>query len=477
MMAAESTVKGVSLAWLLEGLCTDGTVPVMEVSGLATDSRLVCPGDLFLAGQGLRAHGLAYVDQAIRQGAVAVAWEPVADSTVSDWVAGLPLPAVAVAGLTQKLGVIADRFYAHPSKELNVIGVTGTDGKTSVTHFIAQAMSSGDQACGLIGTLGYGVYGDLQVPSHTTPDALRLQAELSAMRDHGVRHVAMEASSHALHQHRTAGVDFNVAVLTHLSRDHLDYHGSVEAYAEAKRRLFESAGLSCAVLNVNDDFGCQLAKQLDARMRVIAYQGRPDGAARAYSNWIELTALQALQQGLAMQLESSWGAAELKVSLLGGFNADNLLAALGALLGSGLTLEGAVQRLSRVTTVPGRMELFAQDGAPRVVVDYAHTPNALETALRALRPHCAGELVCVFGAGGDRDQGKRPFMGAAAERYADRVVLTSDNPRHENPDSILDQIASGFEQPQRAVRISDRARAIETVVREAAPGDLILVAG
>jgi UDP-N-acetylmuramoyl-L-alanyl-D-glutamate--2,6-diaminopimelate ligase len=477
MMAVESGASGLSLAWLLEGLCADGAVVDIEISGLATDSRSVRPGDLFLASQGLQVHGLVHVEQALQQGAVAVAWEPVADTDIGRIAATLAVPAVAVAGLAQKVGVVADRFYAHPSRELHVIGVTGTDGKTSVSHFIAQALSTEQQHCGLLGTLGYGVYGALQMPTHTTPDALRLHAEFAALRDQGVKNVAMEVSSHALHQHRTAGVDFDTAVLTHLSRDHLDYHGSIEAYAEAKRRLFESPGLGCAVVNVTDDFGRQLAADLKNRLRVIAWQGRQGDVARSYPDWIELKSVRALEQGIALELDSSWGPAAFETALLGGFNAENLLAALGALLASGLSLQTAVERLARVKTVAGRMELFARTGAPRVVVDYAHTPHALETALQALRPHCKGELICVFGAGGDRDRGKRPQMGALAERYADRVVLTSDNPRHEDPDSILDQIAQGFEQPQRAVRISDRAAAIAGAIREAASDDLVLVAG
>jgi len=477
MMAVESGVSGLSLAWLLEGLCIDGAVADVEILGLATDSRSVRPGDLFLAGQGLRVHGLVHVEQALQRGALAVAWEPVADPHISSIAASLVLPAVAVAGLAQKTGVIADRFYAHPSRELHVIGVTGTDGKTSVSHFIAQALSTEQQSCGLLGTLGYGVYGALQTPTHTTPDALRLHAEFAELRDQGVKNVAMEVSSHALHQQRTAGVSFDTAVLTHLSRDHLDYHGSVEAYAEAKRRLFNSPGLSCAVVNVADDFGRQLAADLKHRLQVIAWQGRPGDVARGYPDWIELKSVRALEKGIALELESSWGAATFETALLGGFNAENLLAALGALLASGLSLRTAVERLARVKTVAGRMELFTRTGAPRVVVDYAHTPHALETALQALRPHCRGELICVFGAGGDRDRGKRPQMGALAERFADRVVLTSDNPRSENPDSILDQIAQGFEQPQRAVRISDRGAAIASAIREAAADDLVLVAG
>jgi len=477
MMAAESQVSAVSLACLLEGLGAEGRVVDAQVSGLATDSRSVRCGDLFLACQGLQAHGLAHVDQAIRQGAVAVVWEPVSDAQISDMAGSLSVPSAAITGLSQKLGIIADRFYAQPSEALHVIGVTGTDGKTSVTHFIAQALSVGEQPCGLLGTLGYGVYGALQPPTHTTPDALRLQAEFAALRDSGVRQVAMEVSSHALHQYRTAAVAFDTAVLTQLSRDHLDYHGSIEAYAEAKRRLFQSPELSCAVLNVRDDFGRQLANELQGRLRVIAYRSRPDAAVRNYADWLELTGVRPLDKGIVMQLESSWGAAAFEVPLLGVFNAENLLAALGALLAGGLPLQTAVQRLSRVKTVPGRMELFTQQGAARVVVDYAHTPHALETVLQALRPHCSGDLVCVFGAGGDRDQGKRPLMGALAERYADRVVLTSDNPRHENPDSILDQIARGFEQPQRALRIVDRGEAIEAAIADAAADDLVLVAG
>ena len=477
MMAAESSVSAVSLATLLEGLGAEGTVVDTQVSGLATDSRRVCCGDVFLACQGERVHGLTHVDQAIKQGAVAVVWEPVSDARIKDITGRLSVPSVAIAGLRQKLGVIADRFYAHPTRALHVIGVTGTDGKTSVTHFIAQALSIGKQSCGLLGTLGYGVHGALQAPTHTTPDALRLQAELAALRDRGVRQVAMEVSSHALHQYRTAAVVFDTAVLTHLSRDHLDYHGSIEAYAESKRRLFQTPQLACAVLNVSDDFGRHLAGELRGRLRVIAYQCQPDGTARKHADWLELKEVRPLDRGIALQLESSWGTAAFEASLLGVFNAENLLAALGALLASGLPLGTAVQRLSRVKTVAGRMELFTQQGTARVVVDYAHTPHALETVLRALRPHCSGELVCVFGAGGDRDQGKRPLMGALAERYADRIVVTSDNPRHENPEAIVDQIAQGFEQPQRALRIVDRAEAIETAVREAAADDLVLVAG
>ena len=477
MMAAESRAHGVPLNLLLEGLMPADSLPAVEVTGLSNDSRETRPGDLFLACQGLRVHGLSHAGEALQRGAAAVLWEPDVVPSLRAVVERLSVPALPVAGLGQKLGRIADRFYGHPSRDMQVIGVTGTDGKTSVTHFIAQALSDAGQACGLLGTLGYGVYGQLQPPTHTTPDGLRLQAELARLRDAGVQHVAMEVSSHALHQRRTDGTAFATAVLTQLSRDHLDYHGSAEAYAEAKRRLFISEGLETAVLNVDDAFGRTLARQLHEQLRLIAYGHNREQCAQAAAHWIALEEATPREHGIALRLDSSWGAAGFEAPVLGIFNADNLMAALGTLLASGLSLETAVQRLAKVTTVPGRMELFTQPGMPRVVVDYAHTPHALETALQALRPHCKGELICLFGAGGDRDRGKRPQMGAAAERFADRVVLTSDNPRSEPPEVILEEIAAGFDQPQRARCIPDRGQAIDEVLAMAAPDDLVLVAG
>lgn len=477
MMVAKAQSCGVALATLLPELIPGDTLPGLVVNGLATDSREVRPGDLFLACQGLHVHALAHAAQAIRNGAVAVLWEPGADASLQTTADSLPVPALPVAGLGHKLGPIADRFYAHPTQAMQVIGVTGTDGKTSVSHFIAQALSAAAEPCGLLGTLGYGIYGRLQTPTHTTPDAVRLQAEFARLRDAGVRRVAMEVSSHALHQRRVEGTRFDIAVLTHLSRDHLDYHGSVEAYAEAKRRLFVSDGLACTVLNVGDVFGRQLVGELGARVQVIAYGHSEHQCARVAPLWISLESVTPRQDGIVVKLDSSWGSADFRSHLLGAFNADNLMAALGALLASGLPLDTAVRRLQEVKTVPGRMELFARPGMPRVVVDYAHTPHALESVLQALRPHCDGELICLFGAGGDRDSGKRPHMGAVAERHADRVVLTNDNPRGESPDAILDQIAAGFAQPQRARRIPDRGLAIDELVATAAADDLLLVAG
>jgi len=477
MMVAPSRSNCVPLAGLLQGLVTPQAHPEVDIMGLSSDSRRVQPGDLFLACQGLQVHGLAHAAEALRQGAVAVLWEPPVDQSLQAVVTGLPVYTLPVVGLADKLGRIADRFYAHPSRDMQVIGVTGTDGKTSVTHFLAQVLSQAGRPCGLLGTLGYGVYGALQTPTHTTPDALRLQAELARLRDAGVRQVAMEVSSHALHQRRTEATQFNTAVLTQLSRDHLDYHGDIEAYAEAKRRLFFTEGLETVVLNVGDAFGRELAGQLHRGLHIISYGHAGDHCAQTASHWIELKHVTPGSRGITLQLDTSWGTATLQAALLGAFNADNLMAALGAMLASGLPFDEAISRLQQVTTVPGRMELLAQPGMPRVVIDFAHTPHALETALQALRPHCDGELICLFGAGGDRDTGKRPQMGAVAERYADQVVLTSDNPRSESPDTIIARIAAGFEQPQRAQCIVDRSQAINASIAAAAVDDLILVAG
>lgn len=475
MMVAERLGTGMPLARLLEGITDVSALPEVDIKGLAADSRILCAGDLFLAVAGLRSHGLDFIEQVLQRGAAAVLWEPADGYSVEN----LPVPCIAVEGLGQRLGQIADRFYGHPSRELHCIGVTGTDGKTSVTHFIAQSLAGAGRPCGLLGTLGYGVYGALQQPTHTTPDALRLQAELAALRDKGVGVVAMEASSHALHQGRCAAVAFDTAVLTNLSRDHLDYHGTLLAYTDAKRRLFHTPGLSTLVLNVDDAFGRELAASPPPGVALVCYSTDARFEQRqCRGDWLHAQQVERLERGLRLSLVTSrWGTARLETRLLGAFNAANLLAALGALLAAGVDFDSAVQQLSRVDTVPGRMEAFGVHGQPLVVVDYAHTPNALDNALRALRPHCRGELVCVFGAGGDRDRGKRPRMGAVAEALADRVILTNDNPRGEDPGSILDQIAAGAQVPGRLQRIPDRAQAIDTAIQEAAADDLVLVAG
>ncbi|HKK13203.1 MAG TPA: UDP-N-acetylmuramoyl-L-alanyl-D-glutamate--2,6-diaminopimelate ligase [Gammaproteobacteria bacterium] len=471
MMAARELANGYRLGALLEGLAELEPDREVTVQGLATDSRRVQPGDLFLARAGRHTHGLRHLDQALAAGAAAVVWEPVPGAAPP----AAAVPAVAVPGLGQVLGVIADRFFGHPSGELAVIGVTGTDGKTSCSHFIAQALDEATAPCGLIGTLGYGRYGALDAGTHTTPDAVALQRELAGLRDAGARRVVMEASSHALHQGRTTAVRFHTAVLTNLGRDHLDYHGDLASYADAKRGLFESPGLAHAVLNADDAFGRELLETLSGGLDTLAYglQALPPDRPGVQGDELVLD-----PQGLHLRVRSPWGSGTLGTRLLGRFNASNLLGALGALVVLGVPFEQALHRLGQTATVPGRMECFGGGpGQPLVVVDYAHTPQALEQVLGALREHCDGALWCVFGAGGERDAGKRPLMGRVAERLADRVVVTDDNPRNEDATQIVVDILAGLQAPDAVYVERDRGRAIALAVDRARPGDVVLVAG
>lgn len=465
-----------SLGELLEGFAeVPAALATWPVTGLAIDSRQVRAGEVFCALRGRQRHGLEFWDAVRQAGAAVVLWEPPYDGSLpsSD---GLPA-LVAVPNLQRALGPIASRFYREPSRHLPVTGITGTDGKTSCAHFIAQALSDGEQGpCGIMGTLGVGCYGATQAATHTTPDALQVQRWLAEVRAAGGRHAVMEASSHALDQGRVNGVEFAVAVLTNLTRDHLDYHGSLEAYAAAKRRLFCDCGPRWGVLNLNDDFGRALFADPTGRFQAIGYGlgARPERLDRFV--WGESLTL--TPAGLQLQICSSWGDGELRAGLLGRFNAHNLLATLATLLALDLPFDQALTRLARTTTVPGRMErLGGASGQPLVVIDYAHTPYALEQVLRALREHGGGRLWCVFGCGGDRDAGKRPLMGAIAERLADRVIVTDDNPRTENPERIVGDILAGMGQPRAVTVIRDRRAAILHTLAEALAGDVVLIAG
>lgn len=472
MMAMEHLETGWRLSHLLTGLAAVEPTADVYITGLALDSREVQPGDLFLAVPGTRGHGLAHVGEALGRGAAAVAWQPESGLQPTGRLADTPL--VVVEGLAQCLGVIADRFFGHPSRAMTVVGITGTDGKTSVSQFIAHALDEPGHRCGVIGTLGYGLYGSLQPGLHTTPDAIRLQAELSTLRAQGAQAVAMEASSHALEQGRVNGTAFDVAVLTNLSWDHLDYHGTEAAYAAAKRKLFHAPGLHSAVLNLDDAFGQSLVRELLDAMTVLGYSisQRATPAQAVIATRIEVT-----PAGLDIAVGTPWGRGEVSTRLLGRFNAANLLAALAVLLQLDVPLDRALVRLGDVRTVPGRMEPFGGGHKPLVVVDYAHTPAALEHVLVALREHCRGRLWCVFGCGGDRDKGKRPMMGRAAERYADEIILTEDNPRTESPPAIVKDILAGLSDRSAANVVHDRSDAIALAIAQARSGDVVLVAG
>ena len=435
-------------------------------TGLAIDSRKVRPGDLFLAYCGERADGRRFIEQAIAAGAVAVLWEEQGFA----WDARLTLPNRAVHGLREMAGSIASRFFGEPSRHLWVAGVTGTNGKTSCSHWIAQALTRLGRRTAVIGTLGSGFPDALDAPVNTTPDPVSLHARMRALRDEGAEAVAMEVSSHGLDQGRVNGVVFDTALFTNLSRDHLDYHGSMETYRATKERLFGWPQLRHAVLNLDDEFGARLASGIDrSRVNVIGYGlGKGEIAGRK---------LDLSSRGLKLEISTPWGAARLASPVLGAFNAHNLLGVLGVLISADVELTDAVGALAQLEPVRGRMQTIRSPGAPLVVVDYAHTPDALQKTLESLRGllTAGARLHCVFGCGGDRDRGKRPLMGEIATRLADRCVITSDNPRSENPRAIIEDILGGAH-PAYYVE-EDRAQAILNALRHAAPEDVVLIAG
>lgn len=448
------------------------------VAGVAMDHRQVTPGNLFLACAGARAHGLAWSAQAVERGAHSIAWEPTDGQAAPSLPPGIP--AYAVERLRAHAGNIAARFYDAPSHALDVIGVTGTNGKTSVTHLVANALERLGRRCGVLGTIGYGFPGHLTAADRTTPDAVSVQRLLGTLRDDGAEAAAIEVSSHALDQARVDAVRFRIAVFTNLTRDHLDYHADISAYGRAKRRLFEMPETAAGVFFTDDPYGLELLRSLGARLAATAVgaAGGPGPAPRACaSRFVEITDLEFHARGSRIGFDTHVGEARVASALLGRFNADNLALALAVLIELGHDATAAADALSAVPTVPGRMEAFGGAGGPLVIVDYAHTPDALEKILRAARVHTAGRLVCIFGCGGDRDRGKRPLMAAVAAAWADDAVVTDDNPRGENPDSIVADIVEGFPAAAHWRVCRDRASAIRDAIGSAGDGDVVVVAG
>jgi UDP-N-acetylmuramoyl-L-alanyl-D-glutamate--2,6-diaminopimelate ligase len=425
----------------------------------------VQPGDVFVAFPGAQVDGRDFIAQALANGAAAVIAEAGKKGGAGD------AAIVEVSGLAALSGEIAHLVYGRPSEKLWLAGVTGTNGKTSVSHWIAQAMNAMQHRCAVIGTLGNGFLESLVESPNTTPDAIILHAEFAGFVAQGAKACAMEVSSIGFDQGRVNGAAFDVAVFTNLTRDHLDYHGSMATYAAAKEKLFFVPGLSVAVLNLDDPFGAELAVRLRGRLHVIGYTLGPDAGGE--------DVLRAENLGMsAAGVEFDLRGVHFTAPVVGRFNVSNLLAVIGALLARNERLEDIAVALNRIQPPPGRMQALGGVDQPLVVVDYAHTPDALEKALGVLRETAAargGRLVCVFGCGGDRDPGKRPQMGAIAERLADHVVLTSDNPRSENPQAIIDGILGGMKSPP-AVE-PDRGQAIADAVADADPRDVILLAG
>jgi len=462
----------ISLHELLNGRADAGAAGDIVVRGLSVDSRRVQAGEAFVALQGAQAHGITFAPMAAARGASVVLAEKPGHEASVPAVFDAAIPVVWIDDLRDELGAIASRFFGEPSRHLAVIGVTGTNGKTSTVQLLAQALDHAGRKVATIGTLGAGLHGAIREGERTTPDAIAVHGLLAEFRDAGASHVAMEVSSHALDQGRVNAVAFRLAVFTNLTRDHLDYHGTMQAYGAAKQRLFSWPGLGAAVVNVDDAFGRTLATTIPAGVVRLRYGIERDDA--------EVVA-QRLESGAAGQtfhLVTPWGEGSVATRLLGRFNVSNLLGVAACLGQLGMPFDEIRSILGSLDPVAGRMSRLGGAGAqPLVVVDYAHTPDALEQALTSLRAHCAGQLICVFGCGGERDAGKRPEMGAIAEALSDRIVVTDDNPRGENGDMIVAQILAGLARPADAVVQRDRAAAIAAAIALAQPADIVLIAG
>lgn len=472
MMTAPAKVS-ISLARLL-GIPEDRLAGNPVITDITLDSREVVAGSLFLACAGSHSHGLDYLEQALAQGAVAVAWEsaigtrpPAIDTSV---------PVLEVPQLRRRLGRMAELFFDAPSQKIEVTGITGTNGKTTCAWLLAGALDACGQSAGLIGTLGHGFPVALSAAELTTPDCIGVHRRLAELRGLGAAHVAMEVSSHALDQGRVDGVHFSAALFTNLSRDHLDYHGDLASYGAAKARLFLNPELDRAVINVDDPYAETIIDQLQQRIRLLRVGRNADASGRG--EFLRLERVRETSRGLELGFAGSWGEFSLDSGLLGDFNASNLALVLGALLVDGVAAEDAIHALAGVAAPPGRMEVVSVgDRRPIAIVDYSHTPDALEKALSALRRHATGQLWCVFGCGGERDQGKRALMGEIAARFADQVIVTSDNPRGEDPLAIIADIKAGTADAGHVVTIADRREAIAAALDQAGPGDIVLVAG
>lgn len=453
------------------GRLRDAGVVVKE---LATDSRRVCAGDVFLAYPGARKDGREFVPGAIANGAAAVLWEQAGCE------GGWSVPNFAVENLRELAGHLAHEVYGRPSEKLWVIGITGTNGKTSCSQWLAQACGACGARTAVIGTLGIGFPGALDESINTTPDAVLLHRSLQRLLASGAQGVAMEVSSIGLDQGRANGVAFGAALFTNLSRDHLDYHGDMEHYARSKQKLFLMPGLKNAVVNLDDVQGVHIARMLAGRdLKRAGYSCFEDVAARSgLERFVEAHRISVSAQGTAFEIKSSWGEARVATPLLGRYNVSNLIGVLATMLVSGVPFADAVAALEKLSSVPGRMERVGGGARPLLVIDYAHSPDALENVASTLKDVAlaqGGRLFVVFGCGGERDRGKRPLMGATASRHADHIIVTSDNPRGEDPLAIIDEIAAGIMVAYET--IADRREAIGAAVGAARAGDVVLLAG
>lgn len=463
----------ITLAQLLDGIAD---APPLPVSGIATDSRQLQPGDVFLACQGATHHGLAFLEQAVAAGVSAVVWD---SSSAAPPVARPSVPTLAVPALTVHLGEIANRFYDWPSHYLKVAGVTGTNGKTTVAWLLARCLRQVKKRCAYVGTLGAGLEAVGSEPGLTTPACVDLHRAMANFRAQGASHVALEVSSHALQQQRIDGVRFNSALFTNLSRDHIDYHGSMEAYGATKSAFVLRQDIPHHIICVDTEFGRELAARSKSRVTAVS----TTGAGVSCDVYVRLDVTARDPQGTSVDALTSFGKAAFHLPLVGQFNVANAGLVLAQLLVWGVTPADAAMALSHAAPPPGRMQRVAGSPgmrAPVVYVDYAHTSAGLAAVLDSLRPHCGGELWCVFGCGGDRDRGKRRLMGETVAALADHAVVTNDNPRGEPPGEIIASVLSGMEGEKataETIAIEDRASAIAYAINHASDDDVVLIAG
>ena len=482
-MANNHSNQAVNLDLLLKDLVSDEVLQDcsgVSVNNIVLDHRKAVPGDLFIAYQGLSSHGLLHAQGAVDKGVSVILWDGECENRdeILNSVSSSAL-CIHCDNLKHVSGVIASRYHNRPSKDLNVIGVTGTDGKTSIAHFIAQSLDSHNVHCGVMGTLGNGFIHDLHPTGLTTADALKVQESLAEIKFAGAEHVVMEVSSHGLDQGRINGVEVNTAILSNFSQDHLDYHATLEEYAQAKKKLFSMPGLKTAIINIDEQFGRELAKECKSRLCVWGYSMQSDIQHSCdCADYIVVTEnIEATKTGYRLTVKTPKGSGSFDINLLGYFNVSNILASLAALLVSEVSFDDAIRKLATVHPVSGRMEIIAVPDKPIVIVDYAHTPQGLVAACRAVREHFSGDMWCVFGCGGDRDKLKRPMMAKVAEEYANHIIVTSDNPRFEKAERIIDEIMAGFSQLENVEVIADRRAAINKAIQSAKPGDVVLLAG
>ena len=468
MNTAEQLNFNGALLELLSGLATvpDPAHQAVNVvvTGIQLDSRMLRKGDLFLACFGRNHDAREFIGEAIKTGVTAVLAETGGQWQGTQIIDGIAV--IAVDNLSAKLSEIAARFYGHPSRRLSVIGITGTNGKTSCSQFIAQALANSGFSCGTIGTLGYGVYGKLQETQLTTPDPVFTQMALAEMVQGGIDPVVMEVSSVGLHQKRVKAVKFDTAIFTNLTRDHLDYHESMEAYGNNKKKLFTSEGLSRAIINLDDPYALSVINAIAPSVEMCTYSIK-NSAATVYAESLTLT-----RQGFEARVVTPIGAGVIKGKLFGYFNVSNLLAVISVFVSylpkkKELDIEQLCELVSGLSPVDGRMQIVGDTAEITALVDYAHTPDGLRSALKGLRDHFSGNIWCVFGCGGNRDKGKRPIMGEIAEAFADKVIIADDNPRNEEGDKIVEHIQSGMKSPEQTVVLRDREKAIAYAIGNA----------